>query len=390
MGVPLRHRRVVPRDEPWIVDSALALFVVVIALAQQSASVAATSETQTLGMAFAALFPLLLVLRRRAPVAVMAGLLVILAVWGATGAATSGAGIPVVVALYTVAAYRPSRVSLAVALVTAVWVLGVQAQSARVTSNVVEIAATFAATWWLGRSTQTRRYQRDALAVYAADLAATREQLAEQRVSEERLRIAREMHDVVAHSLGVVAVQAGVAEHLLERDPGQARESVTTIGDVARSGLADMRRTLDLLRSDGSAGDYDASPRLADVPVLVDDMRRGAQLDIDLQVRGKPMTPFDAALELAAYRVVQEALTNAGKHAPGSHVTVDLTYGPDDVSVEVVDDGSDQPLDVPGSGNGLPGMRERVALFGGSFEAASRGDGGFRVAASFPVGGGQR
>jgi signal transduction histidine kinase len=371
-----------------VVDAALAGFVTVLALAQQTSSVAVTPATRSVGLVFAALFPLALVVRRRAPVTVLAVMLGVLSVWAWLGAATSGAGIPVMVALYTVAAYRPARVSILLAVITALAIVGVQAQSVKVTSNIVEVVASCAGAWWLGANARTRRSQGDALAAYSEELAMTREQLAEQRVAEERLRIAREMHDVVAHSLGVVAVQAGVAEHLLEENHAKARESVATIRDAARTGLADMRRTLGLLRSVDSTRDREAAPRLADVPALVDSLRRASGLDVALRVCGQPSTPLDPALELSVYRVVQEALTNAGKHAPGSHVAVDLVYGPEEVRVEVADDGSETPLDLPGSGNGLVGMRERVGMFGGTFDAARRVGGGFRVAARFPVVGG--
>jgi signal transduction histidine kinase len=266
-----------------------------------------------------------LIFRRRAPVVVMATMLVGLAAWGATGAATSGAGIPVMVAVYTVAAYRPTRLSTATAAVTAVWIIGVQTQSVQVTSNVVEVVASCAAAWWLGDNAQTRRKQRDALAAYADELAATREQLAQQRVADERLRIAREMHDVVAHSLGVVALQAGVAEHLFEEDPPQARDSVATIRTVARAGLQDMQRTLGVLRSTEATSPR-ATTRLSDVPQLVESLRRASSLDVDFQVIGDPPTALAPDLELSVYRVIQEALTNACKHAPGSRVTVALRY----------------------------------------------------------------
>ena len=371
-----------------MVDAALAVFVIVMALAQQSASVADTPATHSTGLAFAALLPFVLVVRRRAPVVVWAVMLGVLAVWAATGAATSGAGIPVMVAVYTVAAYRSALASIPVSIATAVSILGVQAQSVAVTSNFVEVVATCAAVWWLGANARTRRFQRASLAAYAEELAATRERLAQQRVADERLRIAREMHDVVAHSLGVVAVQAGVAEHLLEENPPQARNSVATIRNVARTGLQDMRWTLGLLRSNGDTSDREWSPRLADVPELVQTLSSGSRLDVDFRVTGQPLQPLPPALELSAYRVVQEALTNACKHAPGSRVTVQLRYGHDELDVEIVDDGSNTPLDLPGSGNGLVGMRERVGMFGGTLEAARRIGGGFRVAAHFPVAGG--
>ena len=367
-----------------VADAAVAAAATVIAVAQQATSASQAPGTRPLGLTFAALYPLALVVRRWAPATVLAGMLVGLVGWWTVGVSTSGAGIPLVVAVYTVAAYRPRRVSLGM-LAATIGTLGVLATGdAAVALSIVEVMATFSAAWWLGDNTRTRRAQREALETYAVELADTREELAERRVAEERLRIAREMHDVVAHSLGVVAIQAGVAEHVLDDDPAQARRSVATIGDVARSSLADMRRTLGLLRGGGES--QDAAPRLADVPHLVAEVGAAADLDVQLQLSGAAPARLDPALELSAYRVVQEALTNVGKHAPGSHVRVEVVYGSDDVRVEVCDDGGTAPArDLPGSGNGLVGMRERVGMFGGSFEAAQQASGGFRVAASFPL-----
>lgn len=365
----------------------MAAFVAVIALAQQWSADGVTPATRTTGLVFAGLFPLALVVRRRAPVTVLAVMTGLLPVWSATGAATSGAGIPLVVALYTVAAHRSPRVAVPAVLVAGAGLVALRLWSADGPADLVEMAATFAAAWWLGNNTRTRRTQSEALAAYAHELAATRELLADQRVADERLRIAREMHDVVAHSLGVVAVQASVAEHLLDQDPGQARVSVATIKEAAGTGLTDMRRTLGLLRAGDEPADRAAAPRLADLPQLVRTHGSGSQLDVDLRVSGRPPAALDPALELSVYRVVQEALTNACKHAPGSHVTVDVTYGAGGVDVEVTDDGSTAPLNLLGSGNGLAGMRERVGMFGGTFEAARRIGGGFRVAARFPLGG---
>jgi signal transduction histidine kinase len=373
---------------PLLADFALVVFVAVIAVAQQTSSVADSPATHTTGLTFSALLPLVLVLRRRAPVLVLVVMLAIVAAWAVTGAATSGAGIPILVGVYTAAAYRPAWVSSVLAVVTAVGILGVQAQSVQVTSNLVEVVASCAGAWWLGANARTRRSQRDALAAYAEELATTREQLAQQQVAEERLRIAREMHDVVAHSLGVVAVQAGVADHLLEQDPAQARDSVATIRDVARVGLQDMRRTLGVLRSEEGTSDREVAPGLSNVPELVENLTRGSQLDVDLCITGDAPCALAPALQLSVYRVLQEALTNACKHAPGSRVTVELRYGPNDVDLEIVDDGSTTSLGLPGSGNGLVGMRERVGMFGGSFEANRRIGGGFRVAAHFPIAGG--
>src|SRR5919107_3015647 len=164
MGESWRRRRGVLLGNPLVVDSALAVFVSVIAVAQQTSSIAETAATRSTGLTFAALFPLALIVRRRVPVVVLAVMFAVLAVWAGTGAATRGAGIPVLVALYTVAAYRRARVSAGVAILAAVGVYAVTAQSADVTSNLVEVVASCAGAWWLGTNTRTRRSQRDALA----------------------------------------------------------------------------------------------------------------------------------------------------------------------------------------------------------------------------------
>jgi signal transduction histidine kinase len=370
-----------------MVDAALALFIMVVALAQQQSASSRSPGTHSLGMTFATLFALALTFRRRAPLTVLGVMAVALLAWSLSGVPTSGAGIPLIVALYSVAAYRPAPVSLAGLALAVVCIFAVRTNQGIPAADMVETLAIMAGAFYFGSNVGLRRRQGEALAAYAAELAATREELANQRVAEERLRIAREMHDVVAHSLGVVAIQAGVAEHLLTQDPEQARRSVGTIGEVARTGLADMRRTLGLLRTETAAIDTQASPRLADIPKLVSEFGETSQLVIDLESSGEPPVQPSPALELSVYRVVQEALTNAGKHAPSSRVAVKVAYTDQAVEVEVVDDGTGaRALDLPGSGNGLAGMRERVALFNGGFDAGPKQGGGFRVWARFPLG----
>ena len=371
-----------------MVDAAIALFVMVIALAQQQTVSTASPGTRSLGLTLAALYSLTLIMRRRAPFSVLAVMIVALLAWSLAGVPTSGAGIPLVVALYSVAAYRPAKGALAALALSLAGVFGVRAIQGIATADMVETVAIMGATCYFGWNVGIRRRQGEALEAYASELAATREELAERRVAAERLRIAREMHDVVAHSLGVVAIQAGVAEHLLTQDPEQARRSVGTIGEVARTGLVDMRRTLGLLRTDNSGLEQAAAPTLGDIPKLVSELVETSQLAIDLTVLGDRPSHSDPALELSVYRVVQEALTNAGKHAPQSRVAVRLVYGADAIEVEVTDDGAGaSSLDLPGSGSGLAGMRERAALFGGRFEAEPVKGGGFRIWATFPLAG---
>jgi signal transduction histidine kinase len=205
-------------------------------------------------------------------------------------------------------------------------------------------------------------------------------------LDQERARIAREMHDVVAHSVSVMVVQAGAAEQVLDDDPEFARAALGRIRATGREALGEMRRVLEVLRDQADAGALTPQPGLAGVAELVDHAVADG-LRADLVVEGAPR-PLPPGLDLAAYRIVQEALTNVRRHAEAAAATVYLRYGAQDVEVEVVDDGRGVPLAVPPEpGHGLLGMRERVALYGGRLEAGA-GDVGFRVRAVLPLGAG--
>lgn len=199
----------------------------------------------------------------------------------------------------------------------------------------------------------------------------------ERRASEQRLHLAQELHDVLAHNISLINVQASVALHLLDDQPDQARPALTSIKVASREALGELRTALDVLRRGEDAPRLPA-PRLADLDSLVDGVRTGGlavHFDHD-----EPVLPFPAAVELAAYRIVQEALTNVTRHAGASQVQVSVGYG-DGVSIEVVDDGVGGH---PGRGDGITGMRRRAAALGGSVEAGPAPAGGFRVAAWLP------
>jgi signal transduction histidine kinase len=201
-------------------------------------------------------------------------------------------------------------------------------------------------------------------------------------VLEERTRIARELHDIVAHSMSVMVVQAGAAEQVVTDDPGQAREALRQIRRTGTGALAEMRRLVGVLRDPDESGLLAPQPGLAGLEALVEDAR-SAGLPISLAVSGAPRE-LPAGLDLAAYRIVQEALTNVRRHAPSATtVTVDLHFGDDDLRIEVRDDG-------PGAGStegghGLIGMRERVQLYGGRLRAAALPGRGFQVSADLPL-----
>ena len=214
----------------------------------------------------------------------------------------------------------------------------------------------------------------------------SREEEARRRMVEERLRIAREMHDVIGHSLAVISLQAGVAEHLLASRPEEARKAVIAIRGVSKQALTELRSELAALRGEGLAGaERRPTPGLSAVPVLAAQMRdAGLRIDLDLPQRGDEVPEI---VSTAAYRIVQESLTNVARHAgTGTRASVRAVLEPDRLELEIVDDGIgvNQPhLE----GGGLQGMRERATALAGTFSAGRRPEGGFRVWASLPLGG---
>jgi signal transduction histidine kinase len=227
-----------------------------------------------------------------------------------------------------------------------------------------------------------------ALAVAADRAEREQEATAQAAVHEERARIARELHDVVAHNVGLIVLQAGGARSVLATDPERARAALRQVEETGRQTLTEMRHLVGILRVDEDE-ERQPLPRLERLPALVDEARAGG-LTVDLQIEGPPVE-LPAGLELAAYRIIQEALTNVRKHAPTSRALVRVCYEPDRLSVGVSDDGGpsvaegDTARITSGPGHGLIGMRERVQLYGGQFEAGSMPDGGFRVEATFPL-----
>ncbi|MGW4170409.1 sensor histidine kinase [Streptomyces chartreusis] len=210
---------------------------------------------------------------------------------------------------------------------------------------------------------------------------AERAQAARRRADEERLRIARELHDVLAHSISVINVQAGVGLALLDTDPEQARSALTTIKAKSKEALGEVRQVLDTLRTPGDAPRAPA-PGLDRLPELV---RQAASAGLTVDVEGEPPR-LAPGTDLAAFRIVQEALTNVVRHSGSRHARVHLDHGDGStLRLRIDDDGPATGADAGGSGNGLAGMRERAAALGGTIEAGARGDGGFRVLAVLPL-----
>ncbi len=250
----------------------------------------------------------------------------------------------------------------------------------------------FALAWVLGDSLRTRRAYLAQLEERAARLEKEREAQSKVAVAAERARIARELHDVVAHNVSVMVVQADGAAYVLDTAPDQAKKALETISGTGRQALAEMRRLLGVLRTGEhkEAGEYVPQPDVEQIDELVEQCRI-AGLPVDFRVEGTPR-PLPSGVELTAYRIVQEALTNTRKHGgPNAGASVRLVYFDDGLGLLVEDDGKGAPHELydeggfDGQGHGLIGMRERVGMVGGTLDAGPRPGGGFRISALLPL-----
>ena len=249
--------------------------------------------------------------------------------------------------------------------------------------NALAPIAWLTGAWAVGAIIRGRRLRTAELELLTAELAQQRDLQAQAAVAVERGRIARELHDVVAHNVSMMVVQAGAADRVLEGDQPDVRRALAAIAGTGRETVDEMRLLLGVVRSDEGAG-LSPQPGLGDLDQLVSNVR-SAGLHVDLRVEGE-RSPLSPGVDLSAYRIVQEALTNVLKHAGTASVEVTVRYGNDAVQVEVCDDGRPREP-TAGGGNGLIGMRERVAMLGGEFRAGARRDGGFAVFARLPIAG---
>ncbi|MFC4147728.1 sensor histidine kinase [Micromonospora mangrovi] len=330
-------------------------------------------------------------LRRVAPWPAVGAAVATLAVPALLGHAPTTQSLTFVVLTYTMAAHRSARP--AVLATVLLWVPVAVTNAVAPMEGPLEIgtaylvlnnALTATVAYAVGRAVHARRQSTQVLRERARVAERTQRALAEQAVADERRRIARELHDVVAHHVSVMGVLATGARRVLRRDPDAADGAIATIEDTSRATLRELRRLLDVLRTEAEpAADLAPQPGLAGIESLVEQVRE-AGLPVALQVDGTP-GPMEQGVALTVYRIVQEALTNALKHAGTATASVRLGFADGDVTV-VVDDTGRGPAPAPDRvGHGLVGMRERVALYGGSLRTGARPGGGFRVSARIPV-----
>ena len=367
-----------------MVDAGLVLLVGVPVVATTIAD-AASDHRAWLGLVFgvAAVAPLLV--RRRWPFAALAAILLVAFSSPADGAFE----LPVLVALYTIGSRRSWEATIAAvaAVLGTASVYRLAGGPDLSTEDVLGLSmlASFAAGF--GLYIGSRRTSMEALRERAERLDRERELLAERAVAEERVRIAQELHDVVAHNVSLIVVQAQALGATVPDD--RVAEATAGIADLGRRAMAEMHRTLKLLRAnEDQAARRGPQPGLGDLDELVD-RARAAGLRVDLAIEGEPR-PLSQSADLSAYRIVQEALTNVVKHAGRADTTVTLSYRDAGLELTITDRGdaglsANAGADSAG-GHGLVGMRERAALFGGTLTAGPRGDHGFEVRALIPYG----
>jgi signal transduction histidine kinase len=334
-------------------------------------------------IALAQLSVLPLAWRRSRPVAVLASTLAAAIVgdlW------FSGFLIPgPAVALYTVAAHCERRVAIAAAAATGVALLVPAAAGRGVSSAGFAVAmyAVFVVAWAVGDNLRTRRAYLGEVEDRVARLERDREEQARRAVAAERARIARELHDLISHNVSVMVVQAAAGSDVFDGQPDRARMALRAIESIGREALVELRRLLGVVSADdaGEAAGLSPQPGLARLPELVEQVGAGG-LRVELTVEGEARD-LPAGVDLSAFRIVQEALTNTLKHARASRAPVSLHYTGDGLAIDVIDDGTASNGD--GGGRGIVGMRERAALVGGRLSAGPRPAGGFAVHAWMPL-----
>jgi signal transduction histidine kinase len=290
-------------------------------------------------------------------------------------------GLGPIAATYGVACWGATlnRRVTAAALLVAVWLVPVLTSD---NHSIPTNAALFSAAWLLGALMRERRVQTAALHARTVELAREREENAALATENERARIARELHDVLTHSVSVMVIQAQAAQ-TPEPDVGQMTTALQRIESVGKETLSELRRLLRQVRPSAESPSRQPQPGLDRIGELVDSVR-AAGIDVQL-IREGTVRSVPASVALSAYRIVQEALTNTMRHTPGAHTHVAVRYRPSELAIEVRDDGPGVPVTVSGDGRGIAGMRERASAVGGTLVAERSPEGGFRVAASLPL-----
>ncbi|MFB8031644.1 sensor histidine kinase [Streptomyces sp. NPDC056004] len=376
--------------------------VVLLGLSGMSMAVMPKSGTERIAAVLIILgLCVVVALRRRAPEKMLLLAITMGVAQLVTGVGPGVANFAMLVIVFTVATVG-ERWASRLALVCSLCAAGVstlrwpqetpQGGWAQQTFVVIVLTVPFVLAWVLGDSMRTRRAYFSQLEERAARLEREREAQSKVAVAAERARIARELHDVVAHNVSVMVVQADGAAYVMDAAPDQAKQALETISSTGRQALAEMRRLLGVLRTGDAqeSGEYVPQPDVDQIEDLIDQVRQ-AGLAVDFKIEGTPR-PLPSGVELTAYRIVQEALTNTRKHGgPDAGASVRLVYFDDGLGLLIEDDGRGAAHELyedggaDGAGHGMIGMRERVGMVGGTLDAGPRPGGGFRISALLPL-----
>jgi signal transduction histidine kinase len=373
---------------PWVLDGflALAVFAVLVLIESQIEPGDGDRRLDALGYIVIGGAAAMLALRRTAPVIGLAVVTALLWVYTAREYAGGPIYLMFFVMVFAVAVSNERRRSLVIVAVALAVLLSSHFLLFGSGDSVWPLLSVgwTAAAWFWGDGLRTRRAYLAGLEERARYLEETREEEARRRVADERLRIARDLHDVIAHSIASINVQAGSAIHVMDRRPEQARESLLAIKAASADALAELRSTVGVMREDDGAEPRAPTPSLTRLDSLLE-TAANAGLPVRVGVRGEAR-PLPSAVDVAGYRIVQESLTNVVRHAHAHEARVTVEYGPEFVELEVTDDGRN---DAAGgeTGHGIAGMRERAEAVGGRVEAGPRFSGGFRVWARLPTNG---
>ena len=378
----------------FLLEHGLDAIIVCLAAAAALTIVTHTGSTGTddVGVVFHAVavvvMSLALTLRRRAPFAIPAGTWLSSATLSivdgsliAGQAPLSIVGMIAAVLLGDLKDHRQARAGLAVVVASAATVA--YQDPTHTAGDLFFIPGLFAAGWLVGFTLHLRTEQAEAAEERAARAEWQRRNEGRVAVAEERARIARELHDIVAHAVSVMVLQVGALRHRLPVEDVTSQETLRNVEEAGRDALTEMRRLLEAMRRDGDPLDLAPQPGLGGIAALLDTVR-AAGLDTDLHVHGEAVD-LPPGLALSAYRIAQEGLTNVMKHAHTDHAEVHLRYSTDGLELEVLDAG-DGPVATDDLGHGLVGVRERVALYGGSMTAGPTETGGFALRARLPLG----
>lgn len=324
--------------------------------------------------------------RRRAPLVVLAAVLtaVVLHALVVGPLLSFGTFLAAMLALYSVAAYRtgwqpPLGATLTAGAVTLVTQLDPNPPEP---FEWIFPLVYFGGAFGAGRIARARSQRAAELADQVAQTERARDQQVRLATAEERARIARELHDIVAHSIGLMVVQAEAAEEMLARDPARANQPLQRVQTVGRQALGELRQLLGVLRADVDGPVLEPQPGLDHLPALIEQLEdSGMHVEVQIEGESRPLPP---GLELSAFRIIQEALTNSRKHGEVTRAEVRVGYHPTSLELSITDAGSSKGP-APAGGHGLVGMRERVALYDGWVEAGPRAEGGYAVTAAFPL-----